>query len=423
MTSQAVIFIPGIGREPFGETSMTVGLAGRLLEAIDRNSPAAQELKLEPGTLSLGDDSSKADFVRVQSKPRGGAELSVDVYALDLPALLVEPYRKLGTKSRALRLAGLLVTLLPGLFGLWRRRGKRFLERVQLVAGTFVFLALLLVCLGMWAVVLASFLETVATLGQFEPARTWLLAPAALITILLANMPPAWKAEINSGIVVSLVAGSYVGSGARKDEAIGTLASLVDKLADRGGYDRVHLISYSFGALLALDAIYSSTASIGSMSKVDSLTTVACPADFIQTYAPGYFGDRVKSNAPRRWINIFEPTDLMASNFILGDNYAESVEEYELLHPEKDPEQARHKVTLAGIGFRGDSSMRTPDFNLRYSTHGNKGQQGFLITAAKRHRVYWAPGSVMAASVFDSVVQLLNLSGTNSGAAPEEPPR
>jgi hypothetical protein len=29
----------------------------------------------------------------------------------------------------------------------------------------------------------------------------------------------------------------------------------------------------------------------------------------------------------------------------------------------------------------------------------------------------------MAVSVFDSVVQLLNLSGTNSGAAPEEPPR
>jgi len=42
---------------------------------------------------------------------------------------------------------------------------------------------------------------------------------------------------------------------------------------------------------------------------------------------------------------------------------------------------------------------------------GRSTQQGFLVTTLKMHRVYWDPDDPDAVSVFDSLVQLLNLNG------------
>jgi hypothetical protein len=265
--TEAVVFVPGIGRQPFGEAPLAEGVGTRLLAALGRNSEGAAYIS-ETATLSLSAPFGQTAYLRVMAATAQAEKAPVlDVYALDLPALLLEPYRNLGTKSRALKLGWLLFLIAPRLFEFWRRREKSLLEQVQMAVGAAMFLLMLAVFAGGLIVLLAGAAQPILKGTQFEFASGWLVAAAALITLVLANVPPALRAQMNANLVTTLVVGNYVAAGGRKDAAMGRFGEFVDQLLETGHYERLHVIAYSVGSLIVLDALFPTTTTIHSSSE------------------------------------------------------------------------------------------------------------------------------------------------------------
>jgi hypothetical protein len=49
---------------------------------------------------------------------------------------------------------------------------------------------------------------------------------------------------------------------------------------------------------------------------VDTLVTIACPFDLFRMFWPDYFGKRgTLAGQPARWLNLYSPGDVLASNF------------------------------------------------------------------------------------------------------------
>ena len=131
---------------------------------------------------------------------------------------------------------------------------------------------------------------------------TW----AALRRRLLAI---AWSAQRNI---------RYLDEDGHRDTVVLTLDTAVDGLRDSGWSGPVHLLGYSFGSLVAVDALMpaSTRARPGGRvaEAVRTLTTIGCPADVVRLYRQGYLLDRVAHVPDLDWVNVFIPADVFASN-------------------------------------------------------------------------------------------------------------
>src|SRR5207247_5225157 len=76
---------------------------------------------------------------------------------------------------------------------------------------------------------------------------------------------------------------SYFRYGERRGDLSGNLARLMQHLAERGKvkYSRVDLVAYSFGTIVALDALFPPRGqSVRTFSDIGRLVTIGCPFDF-----------------------------------------------------------------------------------------------------------------------------------------------
>jgi pimeloyl-ACP methyl ester carboxylesterase len=232
------------------------------------------------------------------------------------------------------------------------------------------------------------------------------VAPAAIMVIIFANVPQNWRAALDSNLLFMLMAGDYIATGGQREAAIGLLASFVESIVEKYGYERVDIVAYSIGSLVTLDALFPRLVRLPSLGSVHTLVTIGCPADFVHTYWPEYFsGRRAIPDVPRHWLNIFEPTDILASNFIIGDNQAESISD--AIMPARTHSKRKAKLQEYGVRVEGSENVRRPQSNLRYSTQLERGHAAFLLTASRKHRVYWDTTEVMSVSAFDCAVAQL----------------
>lgn len=114
---------------------------------------------------------------------------------------------------------------------------------------------------------------------------------------------------------------NYLAYGLGRPEIVGRMARLLEHLRDdpQVKYTSVHLVGYSFGSVVAIDCIYQDSEVSAAFDNVATLATIGCPADFIRTYWRDYFVNRHAPSARVRWLNVYAPTDVLASNFRDGD--------------------------------------------------------------------------------------------------------
>jgi hypothetical protein len=100
----------------------------------------------------------------------------------------------------------------------------------------------------------------------------------------------------------------------------GQFQALLEHLAEKASngitYDRVHVIGYSFGSLVALDGLFPVDRPGRRIAAIDTLVTIGCPFDFVRTYWADYFtGRQAMPGVPRRWLNIYNSLDVLSSDF------------------------------------------------------------------------------------------------------------
>lgn len=117
----------------------------------------------------------------------------------------------------------------------------------------------------------------------------------------------------------------YVENPQARKEAARALENAIDRLdeltEDGRPRPRFHVLGYSFGGLVAVDALCQPAGAPRGrrLDLVASLATVGCPADFVRLYYPDYFDDRVPLPATVPWHNVFLANDVLGSNFLQSD--------------------------------------------------------------------------------------------------------
>ncbi len=197
----------------------------------------------------------------------------------------------------------------------------------------------------------------------------------------------------------------YLAVGARAAAVRGQFGSLLEHLREkRGGeYEQITVLSYSFGAVIALDVLFPRDTPDSNLAKIDRLLTIGLPFDFIRALWPGYFTERRSSGAlvDEQWVNLYNPADLLGSNF-------------------EDVGETPHADELPGLVFSG-SDAASPA-RLRPRSHAYSGGIGhadagfldrfFLLGGARVHQVYWGGEGDSAASCLTECIRWL---------APDEP--
>ena len=172
----------------------------------------------------------------------------------------------------------------------------------------------------------------------------------------------------------------YLNDGRHRDTVALTLDDAVDGLRQSGWTGPLHVLGYSFGSLVAIDALLplashpSVNPRIG--GNVATLTTVGCPFDFVRLFKRGYGGQRESRVDGLSWVNVFIPADVLASNLQDG----------------KDDNATDSPKTIGGV---------TPDVR-QYGDDQLELIKVFTAKGLRTHGGYW--GGPDEASCFDMLL-------------------
>jgi hypothetical protein len=118
----------------------------------------------------------------------------------------------------------------------------------------------------------------------------------------------------------------YLSFGERRNVISGQLTDLLEHLGKEGIYNHVHIISYSFGTVIAADNLFPFNGIPNKRSQiVDTLVPIGCPFDIIRLFWQDYFNQRqmLPQKVPK-WINLYNPIDILSSNFRDDDQLGEA---------------------------------------------------------------------------------------------------
>jgi hypothetical protein len=335
----AVLFIPGVGEKDSADEA-ALGFCNKLASALDQDAKTARAFfrvtsRVEQARKELG---NRRLFVCGISRvePNGDEQPVLDIYKLDYRDLLVADYERRSSFGRA------LITGLEALKGAGRiARAALFSKGVDGKRLLQVLIALLLwlLLVAYFALLLASLTllvfeglkqladgntEVGGALGRVVEA---LPHQEALSTVVLAStlittvIPSRWRQELTGMGANYVRLCTYLSISHQRAALLGRFYALLEHVAEKEpGYARVHVMSYSFGSILALDALFppatQKSLALPRLSTVDKLVTVGCPFDFVRALWPRYFTDRsAASAAPKSWLNVYTPVDALGSNF------------------------------------------------------------------------------------------------------------
>ncbi len=206
-----------------------------------------------------------------------------------------------------------------------------------------------------------------------------LIASLVLVRQLLARDRSALVAWITRMSEEMLAFVFYFGLGDRRAEVTGMVDEHVERLLEEDdGYERVGLMGYSFGSIVALDVLFpADNLRARRLERVDTLVTIGCPVAFILTYWPGYYTGRCHVQRPlRTWANVSSPVDVLATEFNPGP---------------PEPGQVR----LAPVHGTPDTLGRGPDREHAFREGAVEGRLTWFgaltLLGIRAHEMYWSP--------------------------------
>ena len=233
----------------------------------------------------------------------------------------------------------------------------------------------------------------------------------------------------------------YLSYGDRRNVLVGQLRDVLDYVVRKSEeseglakYDRIYLVAYSFGTIIALDALMppqidqSCAQGDGTsvrFQKISAITTIGSPFDFIRNFWPDYFTHRTDLPQNPYWINIYAPDDIFGSNFRNDSKIGSASKGVSISrHPAKEnsAEKTSLKEEESGQNLQDSGSVsspgettppRKPDQNLALVTRIRpKGVSSlfdiFTLMGIRSHKVYWETVDDPQINCFDLWVNALS---------------
>jgi len=162
---------------------------------------------------------------------------------------------------------------------------------------------------------------------------------------------------------------NYIQYGEQSQIIQGNFDALVEYIVENEENPTIHLHTYSFGSIIALDALFpiGTEPCTNIQNNIKLLITVGAPYEFIDSYYPNFYSERTdKMSQQIEWINVYSTLDAFASNF------------------RKD-----NKSGKAQFGIKGKKEV---PFNLNYEIARREKCNVFSFLTLKHitmHKSYW----------------------------------
>ena len=111
---------------------------------------------------------------------------------------------------------------------------------------------------------------------------------------------------------------NYIQYGEQAQIIQGNLDALIEYIVENEENPTIHLHTYSFGSVIALDALFplGNEPSANIQNNINLLITVGAPYEFINNYYPKFYNERINKMSEKiKWINVYSTMDDFASNF------------------------------------------------------------------------------------------------------------
>jgi hypothetical protein len=111
---------------------------------------------------------------------------------------------------------------------------------------------------------------------------------------------------------------NYIQYGEQAQIIQGNLDALIEYIIEDEENPTIHLHTYSFGSVIALDALFplGNEPSANILNNINLLITVGAPYEFINNYYPKFYTERINKMSEKiEWINVYSTMDAFASNF------------------------------------------------------------------------------------------------------------
>ena len=385
----ALIFVPGLGGEWVDQSIQSIG--ARLAHSLNRSakSPATRfpiefEVRQQPFGPGVNVSACTITYDRGE-----GPEPCVDLFKIDAVFTLRARYERWSLLGRMIVPLVFVLIYLRGVVSAARdQAGKTRRERYQVFFAIVVTLLMTgyvvaLVCAGVKTIDPGAFDSVVGdrTVQRFVIAAT-----------ALGLWKSSWVSSLGRGAVGYTSVIGYLGFGERRDQLVGQVIEVLDRMQEQDvSYERIDIVAYSFGTIAVLDAFFPTGAEPNvRLRDVNTLVTIGCPFDFVRTYWPRYFAGRTQvQDVPRAWVNIYEPADILASNF---------------------RQDGKAGKPQRGIPTETSAAKRKP-VNQPYGGSKSAADAGALefltFQGLRSHSLYWGQKDEREVTVFDTVVARL----------------
>jgi hypothetical protein len=111
---------------------------------------------------------------------------------------------------------------------------------------------------------------------------------------------------------------NYIQYGEQSQIIQGNLDALIEYIVENEENPTIHLHTYSFGSIIALDALFpiGTEPCANILNNIKLLITIGAPYEFIDNYYPNFYTDRTDNMSQKiEWINVYSTMDAFASNF------------------------------------------------------------------------------------------------------------
>lgn len=429
---EALVYVPGLAALS-NERKTVSGVVRRLQVAMDveaASGPATWRIEWHDKAVARRGGSVTEPIATISRKEPAGDERPVlDVFQYEYSDRLVDGWEQSSLFKRAGRALLALVVHGGAVFRGYGAARRSVRGRRQFTVALLLFL-LMLVYAAVLAVAAAQTAQQLVQVASGEEAAKVLVPdtpspsptpepdgpsagaeaspgtpedeastdekPAAGITVF------QWLAIAGSLIVAAVkkegdrlrhagaslfAVNSYLRVAERQPELMGGLRSLCEALREEEKYTAVRVVGYSFGSILALDALFPTTAPPArAFEKVTSLVTIGSPYDFVLAVRPNWAERRhAPEGAELDWLNIYNPVDLLGANF--RDDKTEG-------------------LATRGLGRVSGAAPLRPTHNVPWDLNIAM-DAGDLATlyGFTSHGMYWGEDDVVDVNVFTLVVR------------------
>lgn len=388
-----IVYVPGLFQN--GPDQSVEMVAARVAHAADLSSePRFTYTAKAAEDFPYADQKARKSAV-IRSED-GAEDVHVyDVYTFDYIDTLIAGADKRNPFVQALSVFWVIVRHSPRMLLSLFSKGKTLREKAQVVYAAILYVLLFGYMLSLLYVALNGLFDALHLAGYATPkfmqtdVSNLFEGFIVVLTSLGLWSKKDTKAILDRVAVETTAVAKYLHDGTRARSAHGRLEDLIDEIAGRGGYRNLHIVGYSFGSIIAVDTLYPRGSEPGyAMREVATLVSIGCPFDFIRTFWPAYFDSRtVVEGVPYAWVNIFDPND------VLGSNFADSV---------KGVDQPR--------GVRSTSTAQYLPKNVEYDVKRDAAR-GFLawvqLAGFRAHGHYWERGDVFDKNSYRIIIREL----------------